>query len=332
MNPLLQVKDMDVRFYTKDGVVNAVNGISYSMEQGDILGIVGESGSGKSVSSMAMLRLIPEPPGKIEGGQVFFEGQDLLQMKVRQMHTVRGSQIAVIFQDPMTSLNPVMTIGNQIAEAMQVNLGMDHRKALQETVAVLERVGIPQADKRLGDYPHQFSGGMRQRVMIAMAISCHPKLLIADEPTTVLDVTIQAQIVDLVKRLQQELGMAVIWITHDLGVIARLAKRVNVMYAGTIVESAPIRPIFKTPAHPYTLGLLGSLPGVDLTADQDLSYIEGAPPDMIRLPPGCPFWPRCSYRTEQCTQARPDLTPVAEGHIAACWHLDKVRHLREAVQ
>ncbi|OQY22504.1 MAG: peptide ABC transporter ATP-binding protein, partial [Anaerolineaceae bacterium 4572_32.1] len=197
MNPLLQVKDMDVRFYTKDGVVNAVNGISYSMEQGDILGIVGESGSGKSVSSMAMLRLIPEPPGKIEGGQVFFEGQDLLQMKVRQMHTVRGSQIAVIFQDPMTSLNPVMTIGNQIAEAMQVNLGMDHRKALQETVAVLERVGIPQADKRLGDYPHQFSGGMRQRVMIAMAISCHPKLLIADEPTTALDVTIQAQIVGL---------------------------------------------------------------------------------------------------------------------------------------
>ena len=332
MNPLLQVKDLDVRFYTKDGVVKAVNGISYTMDEGDILGIVGESGSGKSVSSMAMLHLIPEPPGKIEGGQVLFDGKDLLQMKVGQMHTVRGSQIAVIFQDPMTSLNPVMTIGGQIAEAMQVNLGMERGKALQETVAVLERVGIPQAVKRLGDYPHQFSGGMRQRVMIAIAISCRPKLLIADEPTTALDVTIQAQIVDLIKRLQRELGMAVIWITHDLGVIARLAKRVNVMYAGTIVESAPIKPIFKTPAHPYTLGLLGSLPGINLTSDKRLNYIEGAPPDMINLPSGCPFWPRCSYRTEQCTLERPNLTPVAQDHSAACWHLEKVRLLQEAIQ
>ena len=325
MTALLHVKDLEVRFHTKDGIVNAVNGLSYSMEQGDILGIVGESGSGKSVSSMAMLRLIPDPPGKITGGQVLFQGQDLLQLKPRQMHTVRGSQIAVIFQDPMTSLNPVMTIGDQIAEAMQVNLGLDRRKALQETITVLEHVGIPQAGKRLGDYPHQFSGGMRQRVMIAMAISCRPKLLIADEPTTALDVTIQAQIVDLVKRLQEELGMAVVWITHDLGVIARLAKRVNVMYAGVIVESAPIKPLFKTPAHPYTLGLLGSLPGIDLSADQDLNYIEGAPPDMINLPPGCPFWPRCGYRTEHCTQAKPELTAVAADHAAACWHLDRVR-------
>lgn len=328
MQTLLEVKDLDVRFYTKDGVVKAVNGISYTMEHGDILGIVGESGSGKSVSSMAMLRLIPEPPGKIEGGQVLLEGRDLLQIKPNQMHTVRGSQVAVIFQDPMTSLNPVMTIGRQIAEAMQINLGMERGKALEEAAAVLERVGIPQAEKRLGDYPHQFSGGMRQRVMIAMAISCRPKLLIADEPTTALDVTIQAQIVDLIKRLQHELGMAVIWITHDLGVIARLAKRVNVMYAGMIVESAPIKPIFKAPAHPYTLGLLGSLPGMDLSSDQELTYIEGAPPDMINLPPGCPFWPRCGYRTEQCTKDRPELTYIADGHSAACWHIDKVRNMQ----
>ncbi len=320
MEPLLQVKDLEVRFYTKDGVVKAVNGISYDMDAGDILGIVGESGSGKSVSTMAMLRLIPEPPGKIEGGQVLFEGKDLLQMRASQMHRVRGREVAVIFQDPMTSLNPVMTIGDQIAEAMQVNLGMDHSRALKETVRLLDHVGIPQAKARLGDYPHQFSGGMRQRVMIAMAISCQPKLLIADEPTTALDVTIQAQIVGLVKRLQQELGMAVIWITHDLGVIARLAKRVNVMYAGTIVESAPIKPIFNAPTHPYTMGLLSSLPSTDLTSEEDLNYIEGAPPDMINLPPGCPFWPRCTYRTERCTQERPVLEPVAEDHVVACWH------------
>jgi oligopeptide transport system ATP-binding protein len=325
MRTLLDVIDLDVRFYTKDGVVQAVNGISYSMNQGDILGIVGESGSGKSVSSMAMLRLIPEPPGKIEGGQVLFEGEDILRMKTEQMHAVRGNQIAVIFQDPMTSLNPVMPIGNQIAEAMEINLGFDHHKAMKEAAIVLERVGIPQAEKRLGDYPHQFSGGMRQRVMIAMAISCQPKLLIADEPTTALDVTIQAQIVDLVKRLQQEIGMAIIWITHDLGVIARLAKHVNVMYAGTIVESAPIKPIFKTPAHPYTLGLLGSLPSMDLAADQDLTYIEGAPPDMINLPQGCPFWPRCGFRTEICTKDKPELSIVGQNHSAACWHLDRVR-------
>jgi oligopeptide transport system ATP-binding protein len=329
MEPLLHVKDLEVRFYTKDGVVKAVNGISYDMDAGDILGIVGESGSGKSVSTMAMLRLIPEPPGKIEGGQVLFEGKDLLQMRASQMHRVRGREVAVIFQDPMTSLNPVMTIGDQIAEAMQVNLGMDHGKALKETVRLLDHVGIPQAKARLGDYPHHFSGGMRQRVMIAMAISCQPKLLIADEPTTALDVTIQAQIVGLVKRLQQELGMAVIWITHDLGVIARLAKRVNVMYAGTIVESAPIKPIFNAPTHPYTMGLLSSLPSTDLTSEEDLNYIEGAPPDMINLPPGCPFWPRCTYRTERCTQERPVLEPVAEDHVVACWHYEKAHQAWE---
>lgn len=325
MAPLLQVQDLTVRFHTKDGVVQAVTGVSYTMEQGDILGLVGESGSGKSVSSMAMLRLIPEPPGRIEGGRVLFEGRDLLQIPRHQMHTVRGHEIGVIFQDPMTSLNPVMPIGRQISEALEVNLGMDRRAAEQETIQVLERVGIPQAAQRIGDYPHQFSGGMRQRVMIAMAISCRPKLLIADEPTTALDVTIQAQIVDLVKRLQEELGMAVIWITHDLGVIARLAKRVNVMYAGTLVETAPIKTLFSNPAHPYTLGLLGSLPSLDTTAEQDLAYIEGAPPDMINLPPGCPFWPRCGFRTRICTEQIPELFDAGDRHQSACWHIDAVQ-------
>jgi len=290
MVPLLEVQNLEVRFYTKDGEVQAVNGISYSMEQGDTLGLVGESGCGKSVSTMAMLRLIPEPPGKITGGRVLFEGRDLLKMKLSQMHEIRGSQVAVIFQDPMVS------------------------------------VGIPNAADRIRDYPHQFSGGMRQRAMIAIAISCQPKLLIADEPTTALDVTIQAQIVDLVKRLQQEMGMAVIWITHDLGVIARLAKWVNVMYAGYIVETGPIKRIFKDPAHPYTIGLLRSLPSV--TSDQDLHYIEGAPPDMICLPSGCPFRPRCAYCTERCASERPVLVQVEGAHQAACWNLDRVREGR----
>jgi oligopeptide transport system ATP-binding protein len=324
MAPLLEVKDLEVAFDTKDGVVQAVNRISYSLERGDLLGIVGESGSGKSVSVMSMLRLLPEPPARIVGGQVLFEGRDLLQMRLGQMHEVRGNEIAIIFQDPMTSLNPVMSIGRQIEEAMQVNLGYSHQKASARAVELLEHVGIPNAAGRLNDYPHQFSGGMRQRVVIAIAISCQPKLLIADEPTTALDVTIQAQIVDLVKQLQQELDMTVIWITHDLGVIARLAKRVNVMYAGQIVEEGPIKRIFKNPSHPYTIGLLGSLPGTDMAIDQDLQFIEGAPPDMIRLPVGCPFAPRCSFRSERCDQERPQLVQVESDHLTACWNLDEV--------
>jgi len=324
MTPLLQVEDLTVRFYTKDGVVNAVNGISYTLNEGEILGIVGESGSGKSVSSMAMLRLIPEPPGKIEKGRVVFDGRDLLRIKPSEMYAVRGKEIGVVFQDPMTSLNPVMPVGRQIAEALEVNLGMDRRHAMQEAVRLLDRVGIPQADQRVRDYPHQFSGGMRQRVMIAMAISCHPKLLIADEPTTALDVTIQAQIVDLVKQLQEELNMAVIWITHDLGVIARLAKRVNVMYAGSIVEMAPIKPLFKHPTHPYTYGLLSALPQPETTGDMDLAYIAGTPPDMINLPPGCPFWPRCQFRTRICTEKRPELINVGDERWSACWHIDRI--------
>lgn len=327
MAPLLEIQDLEVAFFTKDGVVRAVNGISYSLETGDTLGLVGESGCGKSVSTLAMLRLIPEPPGRIMGGRVLLEGRDLLQLPAHRMHEIRGRQIAMIFQDPMTSLNPVMTIGNQIAEAMEVNLGLSHSQAMTRAAELLERVGIPNADERLKDYPHQFSGGMRQRVMIAMAISCQPKLLIADEPTTALDVTIQAQIVDLVKDLQRELGMAVIWITHDLGVIARLARKINVMYAGYIVEMGPIKPIFKKPLHPYTMGLLSSLPSLDLT-DQDLNYIEGSPPDMIRLPEGCAFWPRCPYRTEQCAVERPPLVTIEQDRRAACWNIEAVQQQR----
>jgi oligopeptide transport system ATP-binding protein len=274
---------------------------------------------------MSMLRLLPEPPAKIMGGQVLFNGRDLLRMNSSQISRMRGAEIAIVFQDPMTSLNPVMTIGDQIAESMLVNLGISHQTAVQKTIQLLDRVGIPKAADRVKDYPHQFSGGMRQRVMIAIAISCQPKLLIADEPTTALDVTIQAQIVDLVKQLQQDLNMTVIWITHDLGVIARIAKRVNVMYAGNIIEMGPIVSVFKYPTHPYTMGLLGSLPGKQIETDQDLVYIEGAPPDMIRLPQGCPFAPRCPFQTEKCSLERPALESVGDDHQAACWNLKQIK-------
>jgi oligopeptide transport system ATP-binding protein len=325
MAPLLEVKNLEVAFNTKDGWVKAVNGISYALEEGDTLGIVGESGCGKSVSVMSMLRLLPEPPAKIMGGEALFEGRDLLKMNMNDLSRVRGGKIAIIFQDPMTSLNPVMSIGDQIAEAMEVNLGMSHRKALEQTVELLERVSIPNARERLGNFPHEFSGGMRQRVMIAMAISCRPRLLIADEPTTALDVTVQAQIVDLVKQLQKDLNMTVIWITHDLGVVARLAKKINVMYAGYLVEQGPIKQVFKHPHHPYTAGLLGSLPGREAESAQELIYIEGSPPDMIHLPAGCPFHPRCTFSTARCSQERPILETVAGEQRAACWNMDRVQ-------
>jgi len=324
MDHLLSVKNLEVAFFTKDGKVSAVNSISYTVDEGDTLGIVGESGCGKSVGAMALLRLLPTPPAKIMGGEVVLQGQDLLKLPQSQMHTIRGSKIAMIFQDPMTSLNPVMTVGKQISEAVRVNLGLGARECRDRTIEVLSNVGIPRAVDRLGDYPHQFSGGMRQRVMIAMAISCRPKLLIADEPTTSLDVTIQAQIVDLVRRLQQDLGMAVIWITHDLGVIARIAKRLNVMYAGKIIEYGPIKSVFAKPQHPYTIGLLGSLPRIDSNSDQELQFIEGAPPDMVRLPKGCSFAPRCKFRSERCLVEEPQLVGVGDDHMAACIRLPEI--------
>jgi oligopeptide transport system ATP-binding protein len=322
MPQLLEVKDLETRFYTQDGVVKAVNGISYELDEGQTLGIVGESGCGKSVSVLSMMRLIPTPPGKITAGQVLFEGRDLLQMDTEEIRHIRGNRIAMIFQDPMTSLNPVLTIGKQVSEALEVHLGMDKNQSRDRSIELLEMVGIPQADQRIKDYPHQFSGGMRQRVMIAMALSCNPQILIADEPTTALDVTIQAQIVELVKRLRDEIGMAVIWITHDLGVVAGLVDRVNVMYAGFIVETGPVREIYAHPRHPYTIGLLGSLPRLDSQMREKLQSIEGLPPDLVSSPPGCPFAPRCDYVTDRCLHENPPLEPVGLDHKAACWNVE----------
>jgi len=318
MTTLLEVKDLRTQFFTQDGVVHAVNGINYSLNEGETLGIVGESGCGKSVGVMSLIRLIPSPPGKVVGGEVYFEDRDLLKLSDDEIRSIRGNKIAMIFQDPMTSLNPVLTVGRQISEALELHLGMDKKQARARSIELLELVGIPMAAQRIDDYPHQFSGGMRQRAMIAMGLSCNPQLLIADEPTTALDVTIQAQIVDLVKRLRDELGMAVIWITHDLGVVAGLADRVIVMYAGYIVEEASVRDLYANPRHPYTIGLLGSLPRLDEDRPTQLKSIEGLPPDLINLPVGCPFYARCNYRVDQCTQSVPPLTPVGVNHNAAC--------------
>ncbi len=321
MTSLLEVKGLRTQFFTEDGVVNAVNGISFYLEEGQTLGIVGESGCGKSVSMLSMMGLIPSPPGRVVGGEVWFQDRDLLKLDQEEMRQVRGNKIAMIFQDPMTSLNPVLTVERQISEALELHMGMDKEQARNRTVELLDMVRIPDARKRLDDYPHQFSGGMRQRVMIAMALSCNPQLLIADEPTTALDVTIQAQIVDLVKELRRELGMAVIWITHDLGIVAGLVDRVQVMYAGFIVERAEVHEFYANPRHPYSLGLLGSLPRLDARKREKLTPIEGLPPDLIALPPGCPFYVRCKYRCARCLEENPQLRSVddATGHEIACW-------------
>jgi len=316
---LLEVNSLKTRFFTEDGVVHAVNGISYQLEEGESLGIVGESGCGKSVSVLSVMRLIPQPPGKIVGGEVVFEGRDMLKMDSDDVRKVRGNKIAMVFQDPMTSLNPVLTIGRQIDEALELHMGMDKRQARQRTIELLEMVGIPEAAQRADDYPHQFSGGMRQRVMIAMALSCNPRILIADEPTTALDVTIQAQIIDLVKRLRDDIGMAIIWITHDLGVVAGLAEKLIVMYAGYIVERANVKDVYGDPRHPYTIGLLGSLPRLDETRKRRLFSMRGLPPDLIDLKPGCPFAPRCDYVIDRCWEETPPLEPVTIGHEIACW-------------
>jgi len=330
MGNLLEVKNLVTKFYTQDGVVNAVNNISFELAEGETLGIVGESGSGKSVTMLSILRLIPTPPGKIVSGEVIFEDRDLLKLDEEEMRQVRGNRIAMIFQDPMTSLNPVLTINTQISEALQLHLQMDRAAARKRTIELLEMVGIPSAASRIDDYPHQFSGGMRQRVMIAMGLSCNPQLLIADEPTTALDVTIQAQIIELVKRLRRDIGMAVIWITHDLGVVAGLADRVIVMYAGYIVEKAPVKEIYANPRHPYTLGLLRSIPRLDETRKAKLTPIDGLPPDLIALPKGCPFAPRCNYVIDKCIEENPALMVThSQRHLSACWRWEDV-HLATA--
>ncbi len=315
--PLLEVRNLHVLFDTEDGIVHAVRGMSFAVRRGETLGLVGESGCGKSVSCLSILRLLP-PNGRIVG-EAMFEGTDLLTLPQPELDKVRGKDIAMIFQDPVGSLNPVHTIGTQIAESLKLHRGMDRSEAEAEALRLLGRVGIPEARRRLKEYPHQLSGGMNQRAMIAMALACRPKLLIADEPSTALDVTIQAQIIELLKDLQAEFGMAVILITHDLGIVAEIAERVAVMYAGTLAEEADALELFHAPAHPYTLGLLASIPRVDRTADS-LNPIEGSVPSPLHLPPGCAFEPRCRYADDRCRREHPALAALRGTRKAACFH------------
>jgi oligopeptide transport system ATP-binding protein len=316
---LLDVQGLETTFKTSEGTVHAVNGVSFGLKEGETLGVVGESGCGKSVTMLSVLGLIASPPGKLNAGKAFFSGQDLISMKKEEIRQVRGAQIGMIFQDPMTSLNPVLTIGRQLEEPLMLHIGMTKQQASERAAELLSMVGIPNAKDRLKDYPHQYSGGMRQRVMIAMALSCTPQILIADEPTTALDVTIQAQIMDLVKRLRDELGMAIIWITHDLGVVAGIAQRVLVMYGGYIIEEASVKDLFANPSHPYTVGLLGSLPRVDEKERGKLYSIEGSPPVLYQKPNYCPFAPRCRWVMERCWKENPVLEPVSPEHRIACW-------------
>jgi len=319
MADILKVEGLETQFRTQDGIVHAVNGVSFNLKEGETLGIVGESGCGKSVTMMSMMRLIPSPPGKVVAGKAIYQQKDLLKLTNDEIRAIRGSQISVIFQDPMTSFNPVLTIGRQIAEPLEIHMGLNQKQAYERSAEMLAMVGIPNAKDRLNDYPHQFSGGMRQRAMIAMALVCTPQILIADEPTTALDVTIQAQIVELVKRLRDELGMAMIWITHDLGIIAGLAHRVAVMYAGYKIEEAPVKDRYANPQHPYTLGLLNSLPRMDEGNQRRLVSIDGLPPVLFEKPQYCPFAPRCRFVRERCWQENPPLIEVSSEHYSACW-------------
>ena len=328
---LLSLRDLVVRFHTHDGTVHAVNGVSFDLEEGETLGLVGESGCGKSVTNLAVMRLLPAPAGKIVSGHVYFEDVDLTALGESEMRQLRGKEVAMIFQDPMTSLNPVLTIEEQMVETIKAHKKISKAEARARTIELLAMVGIPQPEGRLRDYPHQFSGGMRQRVMIAMALALEPKLLIADEPTTALDVTIQAQVLELLGRLAADHGTAVILITHDLGVVAGMTRRINVMYAGFIVESATTPDLFASPAHPYTVGLMHSMPRLDAPPGEPLIPIEGTPPDMRFAPVGCPFAPRCAWRLDRCWTEMPPLDPIVATdeivrtgpnatHRTACWN------------
>lgn len=317
-DPLLAVDDLVTTFSTEEGLVTPVDGVSFTVEQGETVGVVGESGCGKSVTSLSILRLVPSPPGRIAQGRILFEGQDLLTLSEREMRAIRGRDIAMIFQEPMTSLNPVFTCGDQILEALRRHQKVSATEARDQALELLHLVGIPLPEQRLGAYPHQLSGGMRQRIMIAMALCCHPRLLIADEPTTALDVTIQAQILDLLRHLKKQLSMAVLLITHDLGVVAETAERVVVMYAGKVVEEAPVRTLFHTPRHPYTEGLLRSIPRLD-ERRESLPVIEGMVPNLLDLPSGCRFHPRCPRAERRCREEAPALRSFGEGHRVACW-------------
>jgi oligopeptide transport system ATP-binding protein len=319
MPPLLQVKDLRTYFYTEEGLVKAVDGVTFDVQEGETLALVGESGCGKSVSALSLLKLLPIPPARIVSGEVLFEGDDMMKLNEEELRKIRGNRIAMVFQEPMTSLNPVLTIGKQLTEALELHLKLDKSAANARAVQLLEMVGVAEAERRITDYPHQFSGGMRQRVMIAMAMACNPRLLIADEPTTALDVTIQAQVLEVMARLSKEFGTAVIIITHNLGVVARYADRVNVMYAGKIIETSTAEKVYADPRHPYTLGLLRSVPRLDLAMGEKLIPIEGLPPDLGHLPEGCSFYPRCTFRIDKCKEEYPPLQLVTENHSAACW-------------
>lgn len=316
---VLDVKDLKTIFKTRGGEVHAVNSVSFEIKPGELLGVVGESGSGKSVTMMSLLGLLPSPPAEVRNGEVLFDGKDLLKCSAEQLRSVRGAGIGFVFQDPMTSLNPVFTVGFQIMEPLRKHMGMSKAQASDRAVELLELVGIPDAKRRLRDYPHQFSGGMRQRVMIAIALACDPKVLIADEPTTALDVTIQAQILELVKELRQKLGMAIVWITHDLGVIAGIADRVMVMYGGQIVELAPVKELFENPQHPYTRALLKTIPSIGGERADKLNVIEGQPPILNAAPQACSFAPRCAERFENCMKGNPLRYSIGQDHDVACF-------------
>ncbi|MBI2501336.1 MAG: ABC transporter ATP-binding protein [Deltaproteobacteria bacterium] len=321
---LLKVTDLQTDFRIRGGFIRAVDGVSFSIEAGETLGIVGESGSGKSVTSLSLLGLIPQPPGRITGGTAYFEGKDLLQLPEEDLRKIRGNKIAMIFQDPMTSLNPFLTVGRQLTEVLEVHQNKSHREARRLAIEMLDQVGISDATRRIDAYPHQLSGGMRQRVMIAIALLCRPSLLIADEPTTALDVTIQAQILDLLRKIQSEMGMALILITHNLGVVTGICDRVLVMYAGHVVEESPMGSLFQHPRHPYTRALLRSVPRLDEGKSGRLEAIRDQPPDLSRLPVGCRFHPRCDFAVERCSIEEPTLDIVTAGHRSACWKAGEV--------
>ncbi len=317
--PLLEVRGLQTHFRSDGGVVKAVDGVSFDVRAGETVAIVGESGSGKSVTALSVMGLIPNPPGRIVGGEIRFEGRDMLAMREAEMRGIRGDRIAMIFQEPMTSLNPSLTIGRQVGEPIEVHRKAPRKKVRERCVGLLRKVRIPDPEQRVDAYPHEFSGGMRQRAMIAMSLACEPQLIIADEPTTALDVTVQAQVLHLLKELTRETNAALVLITHDLGVVARYADRVNVMYAGRIVESGTAREIYNHPRHPYTVGLMNSMPRLDEDKRESLQPILGQPPDLAALPPGCPFRPRCRFAVEKCASERPELAGGADGHASACW-------------
>ena len=316
--PLLRVTDLKTHFMIREGVVRAVDGVSFTVEAGKVLGIVGESGCGKSMTARSILRLVPDPPGRIVGGEIEFDGIDILSLSTREMQSIRGDRISMIFQDPMVSLNPTMKVGDQIVEVLKIHRGYGQKAAVDRAVELLRAVNIPEPETRLGDYPHQFSGGMRQRAMIAMALACEPKLLIADEPTTALDVTVQAQILDVLRTIREESDTAIILITHDLGMVAEVADDIVVMYAGKLVEEANVYDLFDAPSHPYTQGLLKSLPSPEFRVEE-LTPIRGQPPDLSRVPVGCSFAPRCDYRMDVCTREEPPFREIAVGHRSRCW-------------